>query len=171
MKASGCSFFLKKTFLPPTLRLDAFGLRIVHGEIPGSLGRYGCVISHIFAGSFIVASDIHEGDEVIEINGIPMSEKSDEEIQLIVGSIREEMDLTTRSYSTRNHVPTIIEENQYFHAVNSAGEKPTKVGFGPVNQWCFNEESWPGPRTGDVSAKRHLKMTNCCCPKKAIERL
>ena len=74
-------FSKKKTFLlPTTLCLDAFGLRIVHGEIPGSFGRYGCVISHIFAGSFIVASDIHEGDEVIEINGIPMSEKSDEEI-------------------------------------------------------------------------------------------
>ena len=158
--------FSKKTFLlPTTLCLDAFGLRIVHGEIPGSFGRYGCVISHIFAGSFIVASDIHEGDEVIEINGIPMSEKSDEEIQLIVETIREEMDLTTRSYSTRNHVPT-MEENQYFHAVNSAAEKPTKVGFGPVNQWCFNEESWPGPRTGDVSAKKAFEDDKLLLSKK-----
>ena len=83
---------------------DAFGLRLVHGEIPGSLGRYGCVISHIFAGSFIEAvEDIYEGDEVIEINGIPMAEKSDDEIQLIVGTIREDMELCTRSYSTRNH--------------------------------------------------------------------
>ena len=83
---------------------DAFGLRLVHGEIPGSLGRYGCVISHIFAGSYIEAvEDIYEGDEVVEINGIPMAEKSDDEIQLIVGTIREDMELCTRSYSTRNH--------------------------------------------------------------------
>ena len=80
-------------------------MRLVHGEIPGSQGRYGCVISHILAGSFIEqVEDIHEGDEVVEINGIPMAEKSDEEIQLIVGTIREDMDLCTRSYSTRNMV-------------------------------------------------------------------
>ena len=80
---------------------------------------------------------------MVEINGIPMCEKSDEEIQLIVETIREEMDLTTRSYSTRNHFP----------AIESFNEKP-RVGFGPVNEWCFNEESWPGPRTGEVSAKK-----------------
>lgn len=34
----------------------------MHGEIPGSYGRYGCVISHIFAGSFLEAvEDIYEG--------------------------------------------------------------------------------------------------------------
>ena len=34
----------------------------MHGEIPGSFGRYGCVISHIFAGSFLEAvEDIYEG--------------------------------------------------------------------------------------------------------------
>ena len=78
---------------------------MVNGEIPGSLGRYGCVISHIFKGSLSGESsdDIHEGDEVVEINGIPMASKSDKQIQLIVGTIREEMELTTRSYSTRNH--------------------------------------------------------------------
>ena len=149
-------FFQKRNF--STLCLDAFGLRIVHGEIPGSLGRYGCVISHIFAGSFIEASDIHEGDEVIEINGIPMAEKSDEEIQLIVETIREEMDLTTRSYSTRNHLAPTID--------NQLLDKPTKVGFGPVNQWCFNEESWPGPRTGDVSAKKAFEDDKLLLAKK-----
>ena len=91
---------------------DAFGLRLVHGEIPGSFGRYGCVISHIFAGSFIEDfEDIFEGDEVVEINGIPMVGKSDEEIQLIVGTIREDMELCTRSYSTKNHVG--IEMNNH----------------------------------------------------------
>ena len=44
-----------------------------------------------------------KGDEAVEINGIPMAEKSDDEIQLIVGTIREDMELCTRSYSTRNH--------------------------------------------------------------------
>ena len=28
------------------------------------------------------------------------------------------------------------------------------VEFGPVNEWCFDEESWPGPRTGEVSARK-----------------
>ena len=32
-----------------------------------------------------------------------MASKSDKQIQLIVGTIREDMELTTRSYSTRNH--------------------------------------------------------------------
>ena len=32
------------------------------------------------------------------------------------------------------------------------GPKNNCVGFGPVNEWCFDEESWPGPRTGEVSA-------------------
>ena len=102
---------------------DAFGLRLVHGEIPGSKGRYGCVISHIFAGNLTQASgDLFEGDEVVEINRIPMASKSDEQIQLIVGTIREEMELTTRSYSTRNHsVDWSI--------------RPSLVEFGPVNQW------------------------------------
>ena len=51
------------------ISLDAFGLRLVHGEIPGSMGRYGCVISHIFAGILTETSnEIHEGDEVVEIN-------------------------------------------------------------------------------------------------------
>ena len=87
------------------LYLDTYGLRLVHGEIPGSLGCYGCVISHIFKGSLSGGSsdDIYEGDEVVEINGIPMASKSDKQIQLIVGTIREDMELTTRSYSTRNH--------------------------------------------------------------------
>ena len=50
---------------------------------------------------------------------IPMTSKSDEQIQLIVGTIREEMELTTRSYSTRNH-------NE---------DRQSLVEFGPVNQW------------------------------------
>ena len=32
-----------------------------------------------------------------------MASKSDKQIQLIVGTIREDMELTTRSYSPRNH--------------------------------------------------------------------
>ena len=28
------------------------------------------------------------------------------------------------------------------------------VDFGTVNEWCFDEESWPGPRTGEVSARK-----------------
>lgn len=147
---------------------DAFGLRLVHGEIPGSSGRYGCVISHIFAGSFIEAiGDIHEGDEVVQINGIPMAEKSDNEIQLIVGAIREDrMELSTRSYSTRNHLG--IEMNNHVNyrsgmnfnaggaasAFASASGKGNVVEFGPVNEWCFDEESWPGPRTGEVSSRK-----------------
>ena len=98
-------FYKYLIFNPIELYLDTYGLQLVHGEIPGSLGRYGCVISHIFKGSLSGGSsdDIHEGDEVVEINGIPMASKSDKQIQLIVGTIREEMELTTRSYSTRNH--------------------------------------------------------------------
>ena len=54
-------------------------------------------------GIFNFGSLCIEGDEAVEINGIPMAEKSDDEIQLIVGTIREDMELCTRSYSTRNH--------------------------------------------------------------------
>lgn len=79
----------------------------------------------------------------MQINGIPMLEKSDEEIQLIVGTIREEMELTTRSFSTKNHA-------QVENMVNGIPES----GFESGNQWCLNEESWPGPRTGQVSAKK-----------------
>ena len=76
--------------------VDAFGLRLVHGEIPGSMGRYGCVISHIFAGILTETSnEIHEGDEVVEINRIPMTSKSDEQIQLI-GTVHVLILLTNR---------------------------------------------------------------------------
>ncbi len=158
--------------------LDAFGLRLVHGEIPGSLGKYGCVISHIFGGSFIEAiGDIHEGDEVVQINGIPMVEKSDEEIQLIVGAIREDtMELCTRSYSTRNHaqvemngaVAGMLRARElgggYFHKGANA------VEFGPVNEWCFDEESWPGPRTGEVSAKKAFEDDRALINKKGFRQ-
>ena len=47
----------------------------MHGEIPGSFGRYGCVISHIFAGSFLEAvEDIYEGTVI-------QNKKSHSEIQ------------------------------------------------------------------------------------------
>ena len=93
---------------------------------------------------------------MVEINGIPMSEKSDEEIQLIAGTIREDMELTTRSYSTRNHMVEMAEmQNRSGSACGSGGKNV--VEFGPVNQWCFDEESWPGPRTGEVSAKKAYK--------------
>jgi hypothetical protein len=134
----------------PVIYVDAYGLRIVHGEIPGSLGQYGCVISHIFAVSRIEASaHLNEGDEVVEINGIPMAEKSDEQIQLIIGTIREDMELTTRSFSTINHdqvedLAMVTKPRGYHHGVE----------FGPVNKWCFDEESWPGPRTGEVLAQK-----------------
>lgn len=134
----------------------------MHGEIPGSYGRYGCVISHIFAGSFIEAiGNIHEGDEVVQINGIPMAEKSDQEIQLIVGTIREDMELCTRSYSTRNHAAELngIEEN-------AVTVRNNVVEFGPVNEWCFDEESWPGPRTGEVSAKKAFEDDQALLKKK-----
>ena len=38
--------------------------------------------------------------------------------------------------------------------VINRAQKNNCVEFGPVNEWCFDEESWPGPRTGEVSARK-----------------
>ena len=40
------------------------------------------------------------------------------------------------------------------------------VEFGPVNEWCFDEESWPGPRTGEVSARKAFEDDNALMEKK-----
>ena len=41
-------------------------------------------------------ADLHEGDEVVEINGIPMPEKTDRQIEQILGTIQGEMEVITR---------------------------------------------------------------------------
>ena len=90
------------------LSKDAFGLRLVHGEVPGSLGRKGCVISHIFAGSLTAsAGDLREGDEVVKINSINMAKKSDEEIQLILGI----PDVTYALFRNVDNFPTFLHRN------------------------------------------------------------
>ena len=38
--------------------------------------------------------------------------------------------------------------------IGGRAQKSSCVEFGPVNEWCFDEESWPGPRTGEVSARK-----------------
>ena len=59
----------------------------MHGEIPGSFGRYGCVISHIFAGSFLEAvEDIYEGTVI-------PNRKFHSKIQLFEGTKRIPLDL------------------------------------------------------------------------------
>lgn len=77
---------------------DAFGIRLTHDYVPGTDGQYqGCVVSKVFHGSRAdFHGEIYEGDEVKEINGIKMAQKSDFEIKQILNGIRGEADLICR---------------------------------------------------------------------------
>ena len=78
--------------------LDSFGVRLVHGVIPGTEGtRSGCLVAEVFPGSRAdFHGEIYEGDEVLDINGIRMDRKSTFDIKQIVNSIRDEAELVCR---------------------------------------------------------------------------
>ncbi len=155
---------------------DAFGLRLVNGEIPGCPGRKGCVVSHVFRGSVIEASgELREGDEVLQINRIPMAEKSDEEIQLTIGKtqvdvvnlqimgnsfsegIREEMELVARSsVPPRNgdHFGPAMSGGPNAGYSNHLSGDPGTTG----SAWMPGlDDVWPSPRSGQVPAKKALE--------------
>ncbi len=65
--------------------------------IPGSGGQVGCVVSRVLPGSQAEEhGQIQDGDEVLEVNGIPMANKTNFEIQQILFSIRDEADMVCR---------------------------------------------------------------------------
>ena len=78
----------------------------MHGEIPGSFGRYGCVISHIFAGSFLEAvEDIYEGTVI-------PNQKFLSEIQLFEGTKRIPLDLN--HFGVHNCIVFLADQGSYY---------------------------------------------------------
>lgn len=78
--------------------LASFGVvlrRDVTGLQPATGHTYGCVVRGIEPGSKAEEhGSVCVGDEVVEINSIPMRNKTDFEIEQILDSIRDEAELT-----------------------------------------------------------------------------
>lgn len=66
--------------------------------IPGSNGVLGAYVAKVYAGGVVeTLGEVNEGDQVLEWNGIPLTGKTYEEVQRIIASSTDEVEVVIRS--------------------------------------------------------------------------
>ncbi|GFR30813.1 protein piccolo [Trichonephila clavata] len=74
-------------------------MKVVGGkEIPGSNGMIGAYVARIYPGGVVeTLGEVREGDQVLEWNGVPLTGKTYEEVQRIIASSGDEVEIVIRS--------------------------------------------------------------------------
>ncbi|KAF8774659.1 Protein piccolo-like protein [Argiope bruennichi] len=78
---------------------NGLGMKVVGGkEIPGSNGMIGAYVARIYPGGVVeTLGEVREGDQVLEWNGVPLTGKTYEEVQRIIASSGDEVEIVIRS--------------------------------------------------------------------------
>ncbi|XP_064473635.1 protein piccolo-like [Ornithodoros turicata] len=78
---------------------NGLGMKVVGGKvIPGSNGVLGAYVAKVYAGGVVeTLGEVNEGDQVLEWNGIPLTGKTYEEVQRIIASSADEVEIVIRS--------------------------------------------------------------------------
>ncbi|GIY05056.1 protein piccolo [Caerostris extrusa] len=77
---------------------NGLGMKVVGGkEVPGSNGMIGAYVAKIFPGELLKPlGEVKEGDQVLEWNGIPLTGRTYEEVQRIIASSADEVEIVIR---------------------------------------------------------------------------
>ncbi|GIY44832.1 protein piccolo [Caerostris darwini] len=77
---------------------NGLGMKVVGGkEVPGSNGMIGAYVAKIFPGGVVeTLGEVKEGDQVLEWNGIPLTGRTYEEVQRIIASSADEVEIVIR---------------------------------------------------------------------------
>lgn len=66
--------------------------------IPGGNGVLGAYVAKVYAGGVVeTLGEVNEGDQVLEWNGVPLTGKTYEEVQRIIASSTDEVEVVIRS--------------------------------------------------------------------------
>ncbi|XP_076333083.1 uncharacterized protein LOC143237566 isoform X2 [Tachypleus tridentatus] len=78
---------------------NGLGMKVVGGkEIPGNNGMIGAYVAKIYPGGVVeTLGEVQEGDLVLEWNGIPLTGKTYEDVQRVVASSGDEVEIVIRS--------------------------------------------------------------------------
>ncbi|CAN8018841.1 unnamed protein product [Ixodes persulcatus] len=78
---------------------NGLGMKVVGGKvIPGSNGVLGAYVAKVYAGGVVeTLGEVNEGDQVLEWNGVPLTGKTYEEVQRIIASSTDEVEVVIRS--------------------------------------------------------------------------
>ncbi|XP_054717232.1 uncharacterized protein LOC129226627 [Uloborus diversus] len=78
---------------------NGLGMKVVGGkEIPGSNGMIGAYVARIYPGGVVeTLGEVREGDQVLEWNGVPLTGKTYEDVQRIIASSSDEVEIVIRS--------------------------------------------------------------------------
>uniref|UniRef100_A0A3Q0T6R8 Protein piccolo n=1 Tax=Amphilophus citrinellus TaxID=61819 RepID=A0A3Q0T6R8_AMPCI len=89
---------LKRDMKDPSVSGNGLGIRVVGGkDIPGSRGEIGAYIAKVIPGSVAEQTGkVVEGMQVLEWNGVPLTGKTYEEVQSIMGQPCAEAELCVR---------------------------------------------------------------------------
>lgn len=111
---------------------NGLGIRVVGGkEIPGSRGEIGAYIATVIpGGSAEQTGKVTEGMQVLEWNGVPLTGKTYEEVQCIVGQPCAEAELCVRldlnMLSDPEH-PQVLEQQFKSNGQRSPGVDPKQL--------------------------------------------
>ncbi|XP_054718182.1 uncharacterized protein LOC129227616 [Uloborus diversus] len=77
---------------------NGLGMKVVGGkEVPGSNGMIGAYVAKIFPGGVVeTLGEVKEGDQVLEWNGVPLTGRTYEEVQRIIASSADEVEIVIR---------------------------------------------------------------------------
>ncbi|MEQ2215268.1 hypothetical protein XENOCAPTIV_029918, partial [Xenoophorus captivus] len=89
---------IKRDMTDTSVSGNGLGVRVVGGkEIPGSRGEIGTYIAKVIPGGMVEQTGkIVEGMQVLEWNGVPLTGKTYEEVQCIMGKPCVEAELCVR---------------------------------------------------------------------------
>ncbi|KAG8192611.1 hypothetical protein JTE90_017177 [Oedothorax gibbosus] len=78
---------------------NGLGMKVVGGkEIPGGRGEIGAYVARIYPGGVVeTLGEVREGDQVLEWNGVCLTGKTYEEVQRIIASSGDEVEIVIRS--------------------------------------------------------------------------
>ncbi|XP_059510791.1 protein piccolo, partial [Stegostoma tigrinum] len=115
-----------------TVSGNGLGIRIIGGkEIPGRNGEIGAYIAKIFPGGHAEQSgELTEGMQVLEWNGIPLTGKTYEEVQGIIGVPIGEAEICVRlDFNMLSDLDSL--QHLELHSQAKAGEKQKSPGVDP----------------------------------------
>ncbi|GFT11690.1 protein piccolo [Trichonephila clavipes] len=109
---------------------NGLGMKVVGGkEVPGSNGMIGAYVAKIFPGGVVeTLGEVKEGDQVLEWNGIPLTGRTYEEVQRIIASSADEVEIVIRC--DLNMLETMNRQRRSSPGMGTSGG-PRGGGLGP----------------------------------------
>ncbi|GFT00084.1 protein piccolo [Nephila pilipes] len=111
---------------------NGLGMKVVGGkEVPGSNGMIGAYVAKIFPGGVVeTLGEVKEGDQVLEWNGIPLTGRTYEEVQRIIASSADEVEIVIRC--DLNMLETMNRQRRSSPGMGTSGG-PRGGGLGPTD--------------------------------------